>query len=89
MKSHVTRSFSKLFQKLPDHVKRKAIQAFKLWKSDRSQTGLHFKKVHVAKPIYSARVGRDYRVLGLVDEEQIYWFWIGSHSAYDKLLNQL
>ena len=35
------------------------------------------------------RVGRDYRALGALDENDLIWFWIGSHADYDKLLSQL
>lgn len=41
------------------------------------------------RPIYSVRIGISYRALGLRDEEQIYWFWIGSHAEYDDLLRRL
>jgi hypothetical protein len=34
-------------------------------------------------------VGRNYRVLGLRDGDEITWFWIGSHSEYDRLLEQV
>jgi hypothetical protein len=45
--------------------------------------------VHPTQPIYSARVNLDYRVLGILDGEEIAWFWIGSHADYDKLLGRL
>jgi len=40
-------------------------------------------------PIYSARVGLGYRVLGLWEGDTITWFWIGSHAEYDTLLARL
>jgi hypothetical protein len=27
--------------------------------------------------------------LGILDGEEITWFWIGSHADYDNLLNRL
>lgn len=51
--------------------------------------GLYFKQVHSKKPIYSVRVTRDYRALGIRDGDEIVWFWIGSHAEYDRLLSQL
>ncbi len=33
------------------------------------------------------RVGRDYRALGRESDQYIVWFWIGSHSDYDKLVS--
>ncbi|AGY57550.1 hypothetical protein GKIL_1304 [Gloeobacter kilaueensis JS1] len=37
----------------------------------------------------SARIGLNYRALGLLEEDHIYWFWIGSHAEYDELLQRL
>jgi hypothetical protein len=39
--------------------------------------------------VYSVRIGIGYRALGLRKDEQIYWFWIGSHAEYDDLLKRI
>jgi hypothetical protein len=44
---------------------------------------LRFKKVGA---IYSARVGLHYRALARHRGDNFYWFWIGSHAEYDRLL---
>ena len=49
-------------------------------------SSLHFKRVSRKKPLYSARVGLDYRVLGMMDGDTVTWFWIGHHDEYDRLL---
>ena len=49
----------------------------------------HFKKVHTIRPIYSARINVDYRAVGIKENGEIVWFWIGSHADYGKLLSQL
>jgi hypothetical protein len=42
------------------------------------------------RPVYSARVGRNYRVVGLLeDDDVIVWFWIGPHEQYETLLAKL
>jgi hypothetical protein len=46
-------------------------------------------KVHQRDPIYSARMALGYRALGLLDDDEIAWFWIGTHAAYDRLLENL
>jgi hypothetical protein len=38
------------------------------------------------EPIDSVRISRGYRALGLRDGDLVTWFWIGSHTDYDKLL---
>ena len=51
--------------------------------------GLHFKKVHATRPIYSARVGLGYRALAVRDGDTVIWFWIGAHDEYERLLRTL
>ena len=46
-------------------------------------------QVHPTLPIYSARVSKSYRAVGMRNEDGIVWFWIGTHTDYDKLLSQL
>jgi len=36
--------------------------------------------------LWSARVGQNYRALGLDVEHGIYWIWIGTHADYDALV---
>lgn len=45
--------------------------------------------MHSSQPIYSARVNLDWRALGLVEGDTIIWFWVGSHSEYERLLKKL
>lgn len=39
--------------------------------------------------IFSLRITKDYRAIGIQEDERIIWFWIGSHGDYDKLVKQL
>ena len=48
--------------------------------------GLHFKRIHTHEAMYSVRVGKGWRVLGLLEGDSITWFWIGSHAEYDQLI---
>ena len=79
-----------MFQKLPEKIQKTARKNYALWKQDPStQVSRSRKKVHTRRPIYSVRVGIGWRALGIREEEVILWFWIGSHNAYDKLIDQL
>jgi hypothetical protein len=71
---------------LPERVRRDAEKAWRMWQTDRSAPGLQFKKLNVPGSYWSARVNDDYRVVGLVRADAVIWFWIGSHSEYEKLL---
>ncbi|MEM9509056.1 MAG: hypothetical protein AAGA16_15465 [Cyanobacteria bacterium P01_E01_bin.35] len=89
MKSSVTKSFRKGFTKLPTSVRKQAIKAYKLWQKDSSHPSLQFKRVSQRQPIYSVRVSLNYRTLGLLESDCIYWFWIGTHDEYDELLKRI
>jgi len=44
---------------------------------------LRFKKVG---NYWSARVNDDFRAVGILDGDTVIWFFIGSHSDYEKFL---
>lgn len=88
MKSQITSDFVDLFRKLPEHVRETARKNYGLWVENHAHPSLQFKKVHSVEPLYSARVGIGYRVLGLLDEDVITWFWIGPHDEYDRLISR-
>lgn len=48
--------------------------------------GLNFEEVDKKRSLWSARVTRGYRVLGIRDRGEVIWFWIGSHQEYDRLI---
>jgi hypothetical protein len=88
MRSRTTRSFWERFTRLPEPVRRQATQAFRLWRQNPGHPSLAFKRVHATEPIYSARIGRGYRALGLRDDDVMTWFWIGSHADYERALRR-
>ncbi len=89
MTSYITEDFIDQFKKLPSKIKKKAKKAFELWKDNPYHPSLQFKQIHSNEPIYSARIGLNWRVLGLKDGDNIYWFWIGNHADYDRLIDSL
>jgi hypothetical protein len=90
VKSHTTSAFRRLFRSLPAEIRDQARTAYQLFAADPHHPGLHFKRVHEKEPVFSARVGRNYRVVGLREEaDLIVWFWIGPHEKYETLLANL
>jgi len=87
--SRTTEKFRALFKLLPKTIQTQAKHAYLQFKKDPYHPSLQFKRVHSAKPIYSVRVNIDYRAVGIIKNNEIIWFWIGSHSVYDKLLKKL
>ena len=86
MISHTNKNFWKLYKKLPKDIREIAKKQYNIFSNDPYHASLHFKSVHTNKPIYSARVTKDYRTLGILNKNIIIWFWIGSHRDYEKLL---
>jgi hypothetical protein len=87
--SELTAEFIEAFRLLPEPIQKKARKNYQLWKSNPAHPSLEFKRVHPRRPVYSVRVGTGWRAVGIVSDDAILWFWIGSHNAYEKLLNQL
>lgn len=86
IRSRTTRQFWRLFSELPSEVQRDAKRAYGLFQSNPSHPSLHFKKLEGENEIYSARIGLGYRALAVVKKDRIVWYWIGSHSDYDRLI---
>jgi hypothetical protein len=69
---------------LPKQVQELADVNYELLKIDFSHPSLHFKKIGKYRAV---RVGLHYRALAMEVPEGLLWFWIGSHSEYDKILS--
>lgn len=89
MISHTTERFRKLYANLPKEIQKLAKKSFFHFSKEPRHPGLNFKKVHQKKPICAVRISRNYRALGILKDNNIIWFWIGSHSDYEKLLHLL
>jgi hypothetical protein len=68
---------------MPLSIQELADAHFALLKKNPSHPSLHFKK---AGQYRSVRIGMHYRALAVEVPEGLLWFWIGSHSDYDKIL---
>lgn len=89
MKSVTTPQFWKHYRSLPEDVQRRADKAYRLWQINPQAHGLYFKRVGAQQPIYSVRIGRGHRALGVIEEGAILWFWIGPHDDYVRMLRNL
>ena len=89
MISHTTQRFRKVFSHLPAKIQAQVRKAYKQFKKDPFYPSLRFKQIHSIKSIYSVRINLDYRAVGLWDENEIIWFWIGTHDEYEKLISKL
>jgi hypothetical protein len=83
MKHYASPSFWECYDNLPESIKELADKNYQLLKQDPTHPSLHFKKI---RNYFSVRVGLKYRALGIEVDGGALWFWIGSHTDYDKLL---
>lgn len=88
MTSRTADRFWECYEALPEQTRREAKKAYKIFKKNPYHPSLHFKRIHSTRPIFSVRITKDYRALGVQQGKQIIWFWIGSHKDYDDLLKQ-
>lgn len=84
MKHFASPEFWPCYHRLPKQVQQLADTCYELLKADLSHPSLHFKKIGKYRAV---RIGLHYRSLAIETEEGLLWFWIGSHSEYDKLLD--
>jgi hypothetical protein len=89
MNSHLLPEFVALYRALPGEVRDQARQAYSLFDQNPHHPSLRFRQMHPTRAIFSARVGLNYRAVGVRQGDDIGWFWIGSHAEYDHLLRQL
>ena len=75
-----------LFRQLTPEVQDQARAAYRAFAVNPRHPGLQFKRVSQARPVYSVRISRDHRAVGLLQGGGIVWFWIGNHHDYDRLL---
>jgi mRNA-degrading endonuclease RelE of RelBE toxin-antitoxin system len=83
MKHFASPAFWQHYRKLPANIRELADKNFRLLKQDSNHPSLHLKKV---SRFWSVRVGKKYRALAVQVDEGLIWFWIRTHSEYDKLV---
>ncbi len=66
---------------LPQEIQDSADKNFSLLKADPRHPSLHLKRI---EGLWSVRVSRRYRALGIDSPGGIHWVWIGPHAEYDK-----
>jgi hypothetical protein len=87
MKSRTTKRFWELYYALPREIQERADKAYILWLDSPNHPSLQFKRVDEQEPIYSVRISRQYRALGVLRGDTITWYWIGKHEMYERLID--
>lgn len=87
MKSATLPSFWTAYHSLEEPVKRSARKAYRLWSQNPFHPSLHFKCINREEHIWSVRVSRQHRAVGILDGDAVTWFWIGSHNEYERFFS--
>lgn len=82
---HTTKGFWKFYYQLPKEIHDIADKNFELLKNDKRHPSLQFKRID---QLYSVRVGLAHRALGIEKAGKIYWFWIGAHDEYIRIIKR-
>ena len=87
--SRTTKRFRQQLSELPQHVQKQAREAYLAWSRGPWQPSLQFKQIHATRPIFSVRIGLDWRAVCIRSGDQAIWYFIGSHADYDRLIKML
>jgi hypothetical protein len=78
-----SQEFWRLYEQLPENIRRLADKNFEILKADPRHPSLRLKKVG---RYWSARIGDRHRTLAVESPDGLIWFWIGTHADYDRLI---
>jgi hypothetical protein len=83
MRHFASPAFWEAYDKLPEQVRALADKNYALLKTNPRHPSLQFKKIG---RFWSVRVGLRYRALAVEADDDLVWFWIGSHGDYDSII---
>jgi hypothetical protein len=86
LKSFASERFWQLYRELPSEVQRLADKQYALFRQDPFHPSLRFKQ---AGEVWTVRIGRSHRAIAYREGNSLYWGWIGSHEAYNKVLGRI
>ena len=83
--SHAPPEFWALYSNLPEPVQEQASKQYELFAQNPFHPSLHLKPVG---PFWSVRISGSYRALAVRRGDKFFWFWIGSHGNYERLISE-
>ena len=83
MKHYTSSDFWLLYQNLPFETRVLADKNYDLLKENPRHPSLQLKRID---ELWSVRIGKHYRAIGIDALGGIQWIWIGSHADYDKII---
>jgi hypothetical protein len=77
-------SFWDSYGRLDHTLKAKARKAYRPWSEDPFHPSLRFKCVNREENVWSVRLSRGCRAIGLLEGDTVTWFWVGDHDEYER-----
>jgi hypothetical protein len=87
MKSATLPSFWSACRLLDETIRRRARKVYRLWISNPFHRSLRFKCINPEEKIWSVRITHRYRGIGVLEDDTVTWFWIGSHDNYERFFS--
>ena len=81
LRSRATPASWHLFRALPKSIQVAPVKQHALLERSPRHPSLMLKKV---KNLWSVRVTEDYRAVAFEEDGTLVWFWIGTHTGYNK-----
>jgi len=85
MKSSATSKFWRAYHSLPPEIRAESRKAYRLWAENPRHPSLRFER---KGPYWSVRIARGWRALVRMHEGTLYWFWVGPHDEYERVLKK-
>jgi hypothetical protein len=83
MKSQTLPSFWENYRLLNKTTRLQAKKAYRLWLENPYHPSLRFKCINHNESVWSVRINKNYRALGIYESNTVTWFWIGNHDNYE------
>ena len=84
MKSQTLPAFWDNYKLLTEKNRRSTRKAYRLWQENPFHPSLRLECINSEENIWSVRINRSYRAIGILDNDIVTWFWIGNHDDYEK-----
>ncbi len=83
LQSRTLARFWQRYDELPEEIQRQADKQYSLFQQNPFHPSLRLKAIG---PFWSVRVSGSFRALAIRKGDTFYWFWIGTHERYEKIL---
>lgn len=83
MRHYTSSDFWEMYSELPTKIQELATKNYQLLKRNPHHPSLQLKRI---EELWSVRIGKHYRAIGIDAPDGIQWIWVGGHAEYDKFI---